>query len=269
MQDWEIEREAKRILDKGGLTQQEFEDLFAQYEKDKADGISPKDSWARTLLILCNEKLVGFVIVDKLKRGCCDLSSDEYSIGKNGLIKAVDKFDPNKNMRFSSFATKVIINEIRLYYRQQNTLKRSTEHVISLEYYLKESEENGYTARLKCLIDETDFREDVKNADLYNQVIGLMVHLTPQEQYIIVASFGLYGNSIINQEKIAVQLGYTRQVVGKRLAKALKKLRILLTSEDFLDENDIVVRRELMSNSYPKVRGFKQALEDSQNNGNA
>ena len=81
------------------------------------------DREARERLINCNLKLV-FNLVKRFEGRGCDLE-DLFQIGTLGLIKAIDKFDPSYQVRFSTYAVPMILGEIRRYLRDNNPVKVS------------------------------------------------------------------------------------------------------------------------------------------------
>jgi len=81
------------------------------------------DSYARDRLINCNLKLV-FNLVKRFQNRGYDLE-DLFQIGCIGLIKAIDKFDPGYDVKFSTYAVPMIVGEIRRFLRDDNPVKVS------------------------------------------------------------------------------------------------------------------------------------------------
>ena len=81
------------------------------------------DSFAREELISGNLKLVLSVIQKFLRR--YDSPDDLFQVGCIGLIKAVDNFDVNQNVRFSTYAVPMIIGELRRFLRDNNMIRVS------------------------------------------------------------------------------------------------------------------------------------------------
>lgn len=81
------------------------------------------DTAAREKLINGNLKLVLSVIQRFSSRG--ENSDDLFQVGCIGLIKAIDNFDINQNVRFSTYAVPMIIGEIRRYLRDYNSVRVS------------------------------------------------------------------------------------------------------------------------------------------------
>ena len=81
------------------------------------------DQQARDEMIRCNLRLVLSVIQKFTNRG--ENLDDLFQVGCVGLIKAIDHFDPNLNVRFSTYAVPMIIGEIRRYLRDNNMVRVS------------------------------------------------------------------------------------------------------------------------------------------------
>ncbi len=81
------------------------------------------DAEARERLINCNLKLV-FNLVQRFENRGHDME-DLFQIGTIGLMKAVDKFDLNYNVKFSTYAVPMILGEIRRFLRDDGTVKIS------------------------------------------------------------------------------------------------------------------------------------------------
>lgn len=81
------------------------------------------NKYARESLIRGNLKLVLSIVQRFANRG--ENMDDLFQIGCIGLIKAIDNFDTNQNVRFSTYAVPMIIGEIRRYLRDNSSIKVS------------------------------------------------------------------------------------------------------------------------------------------------
>src|SRR5687768_7402547 len=81
------------------------------------------DLEAREEFIKCNLRLVLSVIQRFNNRG--EYVDDLFQVGCIGLIKAIDNFDLDQNVRFSTYAVPMIIGEIRRYLRDNNSIRVS------------------------------------------------------------------------------------------------------------------------------------------------
>ncbi|MBQ7356634.1 MAG: SigB/SigF/SigG family RNA polymerase sigma factor [Clostridia bacterium] len=81
------------------------------------------DEGARERLVLTNLKLVLSII--QRFRGSKDLADDLFQVGCIGLIKAIDNFNLDMDVRFSTYAVPMIIGEVRRYQRDNNAVRVS------------------------------------------------------------------------------------------------------------------------------------------------
>lgn len=91
-------------------TQQEFDLLFAQWRETG-------DPALREKLIFMHVNLVRFLAYRFAERG--EMQDDLQQQGMIGLIRALDNYDPSREVRFITFATPAIIGEIRHYFRDK------------------------------------------------------------------------------------------------------------------------------------------------------
>ena len=85
--------------------------------------IKEGDKEARTLLINGNLRLVLSVLQKFISRG--ENPDDLFQVGCIGLMKAIDNFDVNQNVRFSTYAVPMISGELRRYLRDNNPIRVS------------------------------------------------------------------------------------------------------------------------------------------------
>lgn len=112
------------------LTEEETRELLARAREG--------DKEARERLINCHLKLV-FNLVRRFENRGYDLE-DLFQIGTIGLIKAIDKFDPSFEVRFSTYAVPMIVGEIRRFLRDDNPVKvsRSLKEIAYRVYEMQE-----------------------------------------------------------------------------------------------------------------------------------
>ena len=96
------------------------------------------DSLARERLVNCNLKLV-FNLVKRFNNRGYELE-DLFQIGSIGLMKAIDKFDLNYDVKFSTYAVPMIIGEIRRFLRDDNPVKVSRS-VKEIAYKVQQTKE--------------------------------------------------------------------------------------------------------------------------------
>jgi RNA polymerase sigma-B factor len=98
---------------KGGSadwTEQEAEDLFCLYTKTRSPEVRDK-------LVIMHQNLVRFLAGKFANRG--EALEDLVQVGIIGLINAIDRFDPERGTKFSTYATPTIVGEIRRHFRDK------------------------------------------------------------------------------------------------------------------------------------------------------
>ena len=148
---------------------------------------------------------------------------DLISIGTIGLIKAVNDFQVDKNIKLATFSSKCIENEILMHLRK--TAQQKGE--VSLEEPLNTDWDGNALLLSDILGTEEDcvlrpIEEDV-DRELLRRAIAM---LSEREQEIIVLRFGLGGHEEQTQKEVADRLGISQSYISrleKRIISRLKK----------------------------------------------
>ena len=178
------------------------------------------DSEAKNKLIEHNLRLVAHII--KKYYGKQNEQDDLVSIGTIGLIKAVDTFNPDKNIRLSSYASRCIENEILMHFRAA----KKTAQDISLNETI-DTDKDGNPLTLLDIMAVDDHILDDLDKKLNTQKLGKFINeeLTEREKTVIVLRYGLDGNEPMTQKNVAKLLNISRSYVSRIETKALKQLR--------------------------------------------
>lgn len=175
---------------------------------------------ARNKLVEHNLRLVAHII--KKYYGVQSEQDDLVSIGTIGLIKAINTFNPNKNIRLSSYASRCIENEILMHFRNN---KKSSQD-ISLNETI-DTDKDGNPLTLLDIMSVDDNILDNLDLKLNSKKLGQFIgeELDERERRIIVMRYGLNGNEPMTQKDVAKLLDISRSYVSRIETKALKKLR--------------------------------------------
>ncbi len=178
------------------------------------------DKNARNILVEHNLRLVAHII--KKYYGKQNEQDDLVSIGTIGLIKAVDTFNPDKNIRLSSYASRCIENEILMHFRAG----KKTAQDISLNETI-DTDKDGNPLTLLDIMAVDDHILDDLDKKLNTQKLGKFINeeLTEREKTVIVLRYGLNGNEPMTQKNVAKLLNISRSYVSRIETKALKQLR--------------------------------------------
>lgn len=196
----EVEREAEVIRDLG-----------TQY-----------DSEAKSILIEHNLRLVVYIAkkFDNTGVGVEDL----ISIGTIGLIKAINTFNSDKNIKLATYASRCIENEILMYLRRNSKTK--------LEVSIDEPLNVDWDGNELLLSDVLGTEEDVIYRDIENEVERKLLNkainkLSAREKKIVELRFGI--NSEDGEEKtqkeVAELLGISQSYISRLEKKIIRRLK--------------------------------------------
>lgn len=194
--------------------------LSAKEEKELLQKIKLGDNNARNKLVEHNLRLVAHII--KKYYAANNDQDDLVSIGTIGLIKAINTFDPDKNIKLSSYASRCIENEILMYFRN---CKKTSQDVYLNEVIETDKDGNPLTlydvlATEDNIIDELDSKINCEKIPKYiNEV------LDEREKQIIILRYGIGDYDPLTQREVAKLLDISRSYVSRIEKKALLKLR--------------------------------------------
>lgn len=178
------------------------------------------DMQAKNILVEHNLRLVAHII--KKYHSSSEEQDDLISIGTIGLIKAVNTFDNTKGIKFATYASKCIENEVLMHYRAK---KKSSNEVSISEPIDVDSEGNPLTLIDIISIEDTiadDIDRNIKVRQLYEYVEELN---DEREKTIIILRYGLYGTVPLTQKQVAHKLDISRSYVSRIEKRVLEKLR--------------------------------------------
>ena len=195
--------------------------LTPKQEKEEFEKYFGGDSTARDRLIKHNLRLVAHV-VKKYYQGPIE-NDDLMSIGTVGLIKAVQSFSRDKNVRFSTYAAKCIDNEVLMAIRKL----KQTENTVYLEDSVDTENKSGGKLTLKdSLQDSFQLEEYCEYQDLKEDILKAVLNkLDARQRQIIVLRYGLFGNAAQTQQQVCEQLGISRSYVSRIEKRAIEILR--------------------------------------------
>lgn len=194
--------------------------LSAKQEQEYLSRMSQGDEDARQKLIEHNLRLVAHIV--KKYYGVSDEQDDLVSIGTIGLIKAINTYKPDKNIKLSSYASRCIENEILMYFR---SAKKSAQDV-SLNETIDTDKDGNQLTLLDILAVDDDILDNL-DKKLNTRKLGQFMReeLTEREFQILVMRYGLDDKKPVTQKEIAGMLDISRSYVSRIETKALKKLR--------------------------------------------
>ncbi len=193
--------------------------LSAQKERECFEKMKENEGEARDLLIKHNLRLVAHIA--KKYYSSTNDQDDLISIGTIGLIKAIESYDFEKGIKFATYASRCIENEILMHFR---SLKKSANDVYINDTIDTDKDGNSLSFS-DILADDGDVVDIVelkcKSDELYKYVEDV---LTEREKKVIMMRYGLYGGVPLTQRETAKKLNISRSYVSRIEKKALSIL---------------------------------------------
>ena len=173
---------------------------------------------ARSLLIEHNLRLVVY-IANKFGNTGAGLE-DLISIGTIGLIKAVNTFRADKNIKLATYASRCIENEILMYIR-----KWSGRHDISIDEPLS-VDWDGNELLLSDVLggDEDEVSHGIEAVEEKKTIREALSKLDEREQVIITLRYGLNGGRELTQKEVADMMGISQSYISRLEKKILARL---------------------------------------------
>ena len=201
----------------------------------------------REKIILENQRLV-YYIAKKLNIAQDDFE-DFVSIGTIGLIKAISSFDTSKNIKFGTYASRCIENEMLMYIRKEK--KRTNDISIEEPLYV---DQDGNEFKISSFIaDKDDFTEDLVITETFVELISIVLNrLTKNERMVM-----LYKIADVNQTEIAERLGISQSYASRLEKKLSKKI------EKYMNDNakyKEVFKMAIMGDTY-KISFYSKDID--------
>lgn len=177
---------------------------------------------ARSKLIEHNLRLVVF-LAKKYENTKVDLE-DLVSIGTIGLIKGVNTYKLDKNIKLATYASRCIDNEILMFLRKNK--KRNGE--VSFEDSLSYDNEGNELHLEDVLGTENDIvtrglEEETEKKLLYQEI----VKLNDRDKKIMIMRYGLYGTKEYTQKEVASVMNISQSYISRIEKKVINRLRLL------------------------------------------
>lgn len=197
------------------LSSQEESEILARIE----------DNDAKQILVERNLRLVVY-IAKKFENTCVDLE-DLISIGTIGLMKAINTFNADKNIKLATYASRCIENEILMFLRRSNKLKSE----VSIDEPLNQDRDGNEL----LLSDILGTDEDVIYKNLEDEVDHKLLKiaiskLSDKEKYIMNLRFGMNGCSEKTQKEVADLLGISQSYISRLEKRIMGKMRKEISS---------------------------------------
>lgn len=194
------------------LTRDEESELIARLEEGSEE--------VRSQLIERNLRLVVYIArrFENTGVGIEDL----ISIGTIGLIKAVNSFDPDKNIKLATYASRCIENEILMVLRKSSRMK--------LEVSFDEPLNTDWDGNELLLSDVLGTEPDLVSRDLDNAIEKEMLYsaiknLSQREKNIVNLRYGLGHEKEHTQKEVADMMGISQSYISRLEKRIIEKLK--------------------------------------------
>lgn len=195
------------------------EPLSVEEEQDLSEKLSQGNEKAREKLIVHNLRLVVY-IAKKFENSGVNIE-DLISIGTIGLIKAVNTFSPEKNIKLATYASRCIENEILMHLRKIASQKVE----ISLDEPLN-TDWDGNELMLADVLgsDGDEINREVEEEDEKRILMQVIDTLPEREKEIIDMRFGLGEKQELTQKQVADKLGISQSYISRLEKRIIKKI---------------------------------------------
>ena len=193
--------------------------LSAEEEMELLQQLETDDS-IKQILIERNLRLVVY-ISRKFENTGIDIE-DLISIGTIGLIKAVNTFKLNKNIKLATYASRCIENEILMYLRRSNKIKGE----VSLDEPLNVDWDGNELLLSDILGTESDEVYGHIEEEVNKKLLGYAMNkLSCREREIVEMRFGLIGGKEMTQKEVADCMGISQSYISRLEKKIIGRLQ--------------------------------------------
>ena len=192
----------------------------AEEESALLGKLSAGDAAVRSSLIEHNLRLVVY-IARKFDNTGAD-TDDLVSVGTIGLIKAVNSFDPEKNIKLATYASRCIENEILMYLRRLVRVRNE----VSFDEPLNTDWEGNELLLSDILGTDSDVvYKDIETGVEKELLRGALRRLPERDRRIMTMRFGLDGKEEMTQKDVADVLGISQSYISRLEKKIIARLK--------------------------------------------
>lgn len=194
--------------------------LSQEEESDKITLLENGDERAKAELVEHNLRLV--VYIAKKFEGTGADGDDLVSVGTIGLIKAINSFKSDKNIKLATYASRCIENEILMYLRRMAKLRQE----VSFDEPLNTDWEGNELLLSDVMGTDADsVYSDVEGGVEKELLKASLSKLSSREQRIMRMRFGLDGGEGMTQKDVADKLGISQSYISRLEKKIISKLK--------------------------------------------
>lgn len=177
------------------------------------------DLSAKSKLIEHNLRLVMY-IAKRFENNKLDMQ-DLISVGSIGLIKAVDSYNLDKNIKLATYASRCIENEILMFLRKAS----KSVNDLSLDDGLINDDEGNSLSLSELIPDDKSISDEIENKDQKKFLIRTINKLNKREKIIMCLRYGLNGYDELTQKEVADIMNISQSYISRLEKKILSKLK--------------------------------------------
>lgn len=194
--------------------------LTPKEEAQMLEKMEQGDKNARAVLIERNLRLVSHIVKKYYSK--TNDTDDLISIGTIGLIKAIDSFKPDKNVRLATYASRCIENEILMHFRSN---KKQTNDIYLCDTLEVDKDGNPLTIE-DTVSSDSDLAEDLETKVQWEKVARIIENMDDErEREIIILRYGLNNKKPMTQREVAQRLNISRSYVSRIEKKVLGDIK--------------------------------------------
>ena len=202
--------------------------LKGEEERKVIDQAVSGNQKARDTLIEHNLRLGVYVAKRYDNSTNCPLE-DLISIGTIGLVKAINTFKADKNIKLATYASRCIENEILMYLRKNNKIRYeiSLDEPLNIDY-------DGNELLLGDIVGTDDdlVEQEMMKSDQRKLFYEALKDLNEREKEILILRYGLSNHDELTQKDVAKLLGISQSYISRLEKKIIKKLRNQLNFDE-------------------------------------
>ena len=177
------------------------------------------DKAAKDTLVRHNMRLVAHIV--KKYSGAAE-TDDLISVGSIGLIKAINTYQPAKNIKLATYASRCIENEILMHLRKTTNLKSE----VSFDEPLNTDWDGNELLLSDILGTESDLVMKPIEEDVDRKLLSdALERLEDRERHIITLRFGLDGKPERTQKEVADSLGISQSYISRLEKRIIARLK--------------------------------------------
>ncbi len=194
--------------------------LSEDEERELISMLNTNPEYAKQKLIEHNLRLVVY-IAKKFENAETDLE-DLISIGSIGLIKAINSYKTDKNIKIATYASKCIENEILMHLRKVSKIKQE----VSLFDPLKTDADGNELMLCDVVPNEESTPENNLNNSVEVKILWQIINkLNSREREIMILRFGLNGEDEQTQKEVAVALNISQSYISRLEKKIVNRIK--------------------------------------------